>query len=195
MPSSRQGWRKIGKNPTYLSCPFPCCTQSSRGHADKVRGDRMRYKPPEGTLLTNERFVRWQSHTMAQLSSVLSLLSGLSVAGLGFLFSLLREKDFLPAGGYALLFLIALAAFFVASATGIAAVIARLIDFRLTARKVRQGDIEEPLTFFGTDASGYGKATWRLFWVLVVSFSVAVLLASVVISHIYLEGIFNAVGF
>lgn len=152
-------------------------------------------KPPEGTLLTNERFVRWQGHTMAQLSSALSLLSGLSVAGLGFLFSLLREKDFLPAGGYALLFLIALAAFFVASATGIAAVITRLIDFRLTARKVRQGDIEEPLTFFGTDASGYGKATWRLFCALVVSFSVAVLLASVVISHIYLKGIFDAVGF
>jgi hypothetical protein len=132
---------------------------------------------------------------MAQLSSALSLLSGLSVAALGFLFSLLREKGFLPTGCYALLFLIALAAFFVASTTGIAAVITRLIDFRLTARKVREGPTEEPLTFFGTDASAYGKATWRLFWVLVVSFSVAVLLASVVISHVYLKGIFDAASF
>lgn len=131
---------------------------------------------------------------MAQLSTALSLFSGLSVAGLGFLFSLMREEDFLPTGCYALLFLVALFAFFVASATGIAAVITRLVDFRLTARKVRNGDINEPLTFFGTDASGYGKATWRLLWVLVVSFSVAVLLASVVIAHVYLKGIIDAVG-
>lgn len=131
---------------------------------------------------------------MAQLSTALSLLSGLSVAGLGFLFSLLREKDFLPTGSFALLLLIALAAFFVASATGIGAVVTRLIDFRLTARKVRQGELGEPLTFFGTDASGYGKATWRLFWTLVVSFSIAILFTTIVISHVYLMDIIEAAG-
>jgi len=144
--------------------------------------------------LNQDRFVRWQAHTMAQLSTALSLLSGLSVAGLAFLFSLLREKDFSPVGWYATLFLIALAAFLVASATGIAAVITRLIDFRLTASKVRNGVVEEPLTLFGTDVSGYGKATWRLFWTLIISFSVAVLLAAVVIASVYLRGIINAVG-
>lgn len=130
---------------------------------------------------------------MAQLSTALSLLSGLAAAGLGFLFSLSREKDFNPSGCYAVLFLIALAGFFIASATGIAAVITRLIDFRHTAQKVRNGSVEEPLTLFGTDASGYGKATWRLFWALVISFSIAVLLAAVVISHVYLKGIIAAV--
>lgn len=110
---------------------------------------------------------------MAQLSAALSLFSGLAVAGLGFLFSLLRDKDFIPAGWYAVIFLIALVAFFVAAASGIAAMITRLIDFRFTAQKVRNNFVEEPLTLFGTDASGYGKATWRLFWTLVISFSVA----------------------
>jgi hypothetical protein len=132
---------------------------------------------------------------MAQLSTALALLSGLAIAGLGFLFSLLREKDFISTGQYAMFFLIALAGFFVASASGIAAILTRLLDFRLTARKVRDGSLEEPLTFFGTDASGYGKATWRLFWVLVVSFSVAVILTSVVISHVYLKGFLDAAGF
>lgn len=145
--------------------------------------------------MNQDRFVRWQAQTMAQLSTALSLMSGLSVAGLAFLFSLLREKDFSPVGWYATLFLIALAAFLVASATGIAAVITRLIDFRLTASKVRNGAVEEPLTLFGTDASGYGKATWRLFWALIISFSVAVLLAAVVIASVYLRGIINAAGF
>jgi len=132
---------------------------------------------------------------MAQLSTALSLLSGLSIAGLAFLFSLVREKDFLPMGCYAALFLIALVAFFVAAATGTAAIVTRLLDFRLTVSKFRNGTVGDPLTFFGADASGYGKATWRLFWVLVTSFSVAVILATVVISRVYLKGIIDAVGF
>ncbi|MCU0924839.1 MAG: hypothetical protein MUF44_02015 [Hydrogenophaga sp.] len=132
---------------------------------------------------------------MAQLSTALSLLSGLSVAGLAFLFSLLRENDFSPEGRYATMFLLALAAFLIASTAGIAAVITRLIDFRLTASKVRGGIVEEPLTLFGTNASGYGKATWRLFWVLTISFSVAVLLATVVIASVYLRGILDKVVF
>lgn len=143
--------------------------------------------------MNSERFVRWQGHTMSQLSVALSLISGLSVAGLAFMFSLLKDKDFSPMGLYAVLYFITLAAFFVAATSGIAAVITRLIDFRLTARKVRNGELEEPLTYFGTDASGYGKATWRLFWTLVISFSIAVLLATVVISNVYLKGIFNNV--
>lgn len=147
------------------------------------------------TDMKNERFIRWQRNTIAQLSAAVSLLSALAVAGLGFLFSLLRTQDFVPTGCYPVLFLISLAAFFVASTCGIAAVITRLIDFRFTAQKVRSGSVEEPLTFFGTDASGYGKATWRLFWTLVISFSVGVLLAAVVISHVYLKGIISVAGF
>lgn len=145
--------------------------------------------------MTNERFVRWQSQTMAQLSTALSLLSGLAVAGLGFLFSLLREQGFAPTGYYALFYLATLAAFFVASLAGITAVITRLLDFRLTARKVRNGSTDEPLTMFGTTASGYGKATWRLFWALVVSFTVGVLAGAAAISHVYLGGMFRAAGF
>jgi hypothetical protein len=145
--------------------------------------------------VTNERFVRWQANTMAQLSTALSLLLGFSVAALGFLFSLLQDKSFTPVGCYALLYLGALAAFFIASLVGIAAVVTRLLDFRLTATKVRSGSLEEPLTMFGTSASSYGKATWRLFWVLAVSFFVGVLCASVAISRVYLGSLFRAAGF
>src|SRR5437588_7737060 len=105
--------------------------------------------------MSNDRFVRWQGNTIAQFSAALSVLSGLAVAGLGFLFSLLRDEKFAPIGFYAALFLLALTAFFIAAAAGMAAVITRLLDFRLTARKIR-GGTEEPLTLFGTDSSGYG---------------------------------------
>jgi hypothetical protein len=144
--------------------------------------------------LTNDRFIRWQGQTLSQLSTALSLFSGLSVAGLGFLFSLARESSFKPSGIFAVLFLIALLSFLISSLAGSAAVITRLLDFRLTAQKTRK-TTEEPLTFFGTDSSGYGRATWRLFWTLTIFFSIGVMLSSIAVGYVYLCSIFRAIGF
>ncbi|UCR83774.1 hypothetical protein [Pseudomonas chlororaphis] len=143
--------------------------------------------------MTNERFVRWQGQTISQLSTALALFSGLSVAGLGFLFSLLRDASFKPTGVLALLFLLAVLSLLVASISGSAAVVTRLLDFRLTAQKVRSTN-DEPLTFFGTDSSEYGRVTWRLFWTLLISFSIGILLSSAVVGIFYLGSIFCAIG-
>ncbi|MGV2459727.1 UNVERIFIED_CONTAM: hypothetical protein QO022_14430 [Pseudomonas aeruginosa] len=141
----------------------------------------------------NERFVRWQEQTISQLSTALALFSGLSVGALGFLFSLLQDTSFKPTGILALLFCIAFLSLLVASISGSAAVVTRLLDFRLTAQKLRKTN-NDPLTLFGTDASRYGKATWILFWVLLVSFTIGILLSSVVIGVFYLASIFCAIN-
>lgn len=141
----------------------------------------------------NERFVRWQGQTISQLSTALALFSGLSVGALGFLFSLLQDTSFKPTGILALLFCIAFLSLLVASISGSAAVVTRLLDFRLTAQKLRKTN-NEPLTLFGTDASRYGKATWILFWALLVSFTIGILLSSVVIGVFYLASIFCAIN-
>jgi hypothetical protein len=143
--------------------------------------------------MSNERFVRWQGNALAQFSAAVALLSGLAVAGLGFLFSLLRDRTFAPAGCYAALFVLAVACFFVAAAAGVTVMITRLLDFRLTARKVRNVT-DEPLTFFETDATGYGKATWRLFWLLTISFAVAMVCSVIVLSHVYLGSVIGAIA-
>ncbi|MBA3006221.1 MAG: hypothetical protein FP810_06475 [Desulfocapsa sp.] len=140
----------------------------------------------------SERFIRWQGNTMGQMSVVLGLFATLSVGGLGFCFSLLQQSLFKPTGWYAVAFLITLLSFLVASLSGIAATVTRLVDFRLTAQKVRCGELEEPLTFFGTDASGYGKATWRLFWCTSVSLCLAVALLAIVCAKLYLGGLLDA---
>ncbi|HHM7086024.1 hypothetical protein ACP0I7_29685 [Pseudomonas aeruginosa] len=142
----------------------------------------------------SERFVRWQSHTMAQMSVVLALLGTLSLGGLGLCFSLLQQSTFKPVGCYAIAFLLALLCLFVASLASITATVTRLLDFRLTAQKIRSREQEEPLTYFGTDANGYGKATWRLFWFTVVSLCIAVVFLSIVVVKIYLSGLLNATG-
>ncbi|ENC9782875.1 hypothetical protein L4Z64_000942 [Pseudomonas aeruginosa] len=143
--------------------------------------------------MSNERFVRWQGQTISQLSTALALFSGLSVGGLGFLFSLLRDASFKPTGILALLFLLAILSLLVASTSGSAAVVTRLLDFRLTAQKLRKTN-NEPLTLFGTDASWYGKATWILFWILLVSFTIGILLSSAVIVTFYLARMFCAIA-
>jgi hypothetical protein len=131
---------------------------------------------------------------MAQMSVVLALLGTLSVGGLGLCFSLLQQALFKPVGWYAVAFLLALLSLLVASIASITATITRLLDFRLTAQKVRKGEEEEPLTYFGTDASGYGKATWRLLWSTAVSLCIAVVLLSIVSANLYLGRLLNAAG-
>ncbi len=117
------------------------------------------------------------------------------MGGLGLTLSLVREKDFSPVGWIAAVFVVGLFAFVSASAAGIGAVVTRLLDFRLTARKTRAGVVGEPLTLFGTDATAYGRATWRLFWTLVASFSVGVMALVIVLSRLYLGRIVEAIVF
>lgn len=135
---------------------------------------------------TNQRFVRWQGQAMSQLSVVLALLSGLALGGLALSFTLLQQSSFQPKGWYAACFLGALLSLFVTGVTSAAATFTRLLDFRLTARKVRLGDVDEPLTHFGTDASSYGRATWRLLWVASISLAVAIALLTVSLANAYL---------
>lgn len=125
---------------------------------------------------------------MSQLSTAISLFSALSVAGLGFLLALLGRENFKPLGWTALAFLTAIGCFFIASALSVAAVVTRLLDFRLTAQKAKTNNSAEPLTQFGTDATGYGKATWRLFWGVLITFFLASVLSAIVVLNVYVGG-------
>ena len=144
--------------------------------------------------MSSERFIRWQANTMAQLSATLSLLAGLALGGLGFLFALARDQSFTPTGINAVLFLVAIGAFFVAAVAGITAFVTRLLDFRLTARKTKSGGtVAEPLTMFGTEASAFGRLTWFLFWILLIAMAIAVTCSTIVLSCTYLGRIVDAI--
>jgi len=59
------------------------------------------------------------------------------------------------------------------------AVVSILLDFRLTARKVRKDrkpDYSRPLKIFWLGAAVYGRITWFLFWLSCVAFLVGVVL-------------------
>jgi hypothetical protein len=129
--------------------------------------------------MADERYNRWQGLAITQLSVAVSLISGLSVAGLGFGASLLRDAS--PESQR--LVLVAMGLLCIAAFCSCGAVVTRLLDFRLTARKVRKDshpDYDKPLKIFDKDKDEYSRATWRLFWWSLATFLLGAALLIVV---------------
>jgi len=146
-------------------------------------------EPGRNAVSLNQRFVRWQTQTIAQLSFAINLFAGLSVAALGFGVSFLREMSFSPSRCYAVLYLASLAFLGVSVLCGIGATVTRLLDFRATTRTVRLRQTDpksEEIAVVGDEAKGLGKATWRLFWALLGAFLIGI--AGLTISLISVYG-------
>jgi hypothetical protein len=120
----------------------------------------------------NERFQRWQRITIEQLGYAVNLFLTFAVAALGFCFSLLKDKDFILAPLAAKWTMIAcMVAFPLSAACGIFCTLNRLRDFRATTMRARIGP-EAPSQ---EEVRGYGKITWRSFYVQVISFGLGAL--------------------
>lgn len=125
----------------------------------------------------SERFVRWQGYTMSQLTFVLNMFFGLSVATLAFAFSLIKDKEFTLSSCPKLLFQIGVVSLCIAVFISCAAVISRLFDYRYTAQKIRTDEKEggEESAIFKYKSKILGRLTWRLFWSQVVTMSLGLL--------------------
>lgn len=121
---------------------------------------------------------------ITQLSVAIALISGLSIAGLGAGLALLQNSGFSPSGVAKPAFAASQLLFVVAAFCCCAAVISRLLDFRLTARKVRD---KAALRIFGSDLDPFGCATWRLFWVACISFLMGATLLVVSVGSAYVH--------
>jgi hypothetical protein len=138
--------------------------------------------------MADNRYNKWQGLAIAQLSVAVALISGLSVAGLGVGITLLQNKDFQPIAPFRLAFGGSLLLLLFAAFSSCGAVITRMLDFRLTARKVRKDqkpDYNRPLIIFGLGPDAYGCATWGLFWFSFISFTVGVISLVVSIGATY----------
>jgi len=83
------------------------------------------------------RYVRWQGIAMAQFTVAIALISTLSVAAINAGFGLLRSPPVMNMGAHSLCFAISLLLFALAIFLALLAAVSRMLDFRLTARKVR----------------------------------------------------------
>lgn len=133
-------------------------------------------------------YVRWQGLAITQMSVAVSLFSGLSIASLGFGFSLLRDDKFVLCDKLHGIFISSLALLLLSSIFSCSVVITRLLDFRLTARKSRKEqkpDYKRSLTIIGLGPDAYGKLTWGLFWLGCVSFFLGIVLLFGTIGIVY----------
>jgi hypothetical protein len=129
--------------------------------------------------MANERYVRWQGLGIGQLTVAIAFISGGSIAALGGGLSLLKDKDFLLPDGWKCVFAISQLLLILAVTSSGAAVVTRLLDFRLTARKVRKDNdskYDKSLTLFGCDKDEFSLWTWRFFWSSCVCFALGMTL-------------------
>jgi hypothetical protein len=112
-------------------------------------------------------FVRWQTVTMTQLGYAINLFLGFATASLGFILTLIKDKDFIP-GYWGKMFLMSsLVLLLLSIILAICATINRLRDFRKTAAIARHREEWRPdgtLDQKRKEADSLGKCTWKLFW-------------------------------
>jgi hypothetical protein len=140
--------------------------------------------------MADTRYNRWQGLAITQLSVAVALISGLSVAGIGAGLSLLQQKDFFPCGAFKSIFAWSFVFLLFAAIFSCSAVITRLLDFRLTARKVRKDqkkDYNRALTIFWLGPDTYGRATWGLFWLSCILFVVGITFLFVTVGATYAD--------
>ena len=119
---------------------------------------------------SNDRFVRWQGYALAQLTFSINLFFATALAALGFDLNLVSTLPSQNAGWISCGLLVSSGLLFVSLIAGMGAVISRLVDFRLTARKIRSGDLgaaDDELGLIAHKTKALGRSTWRLFWIQV----------------------------
>ena len=114
-----------------------------------------------------ERYNRWQGYRISQFSSSVNLFLSFAVASLGFAINLKLNNNFNN-----IYMLVTVIKFWSFSALfGSIVTISRLIDFRLTARKVKTGR-----ACYSLIAKKFGLITWTFFYLQVIAYAVGALL-------------------
>lgn len=109
-----------------------------------------------------ERYIRWQNYRINQLSFSINLFLGFAVASLAFVINLKLENKVQDPR-----ILVLVIKWWAASATlGCVSTVSRLLDFRYSAKKIREGGP------FNTFMSKWlGPVTWGAFWGQVITYA------------------------
>ncbi len=115
-----------------------------------------------------DSFVRWQAYRIGHLSFSINLFLGFSVASIAYV---VTASDSAQSNGHQLSpeMLISLYWWVVSAAAGVMATMSRLIDFRYTAKRVRNGRKGYKCTTWLA-----GHSTWIFFGVALASYCIGV---------------------
>ncbi|MGP8225416.1 MAG: hypothetical protein ACLQGT_04605 [Terracidiphilus sp.] len=130
-----------------------------------------------------DRMVRWQKITIDQLGYVINLIITLSVALLGYFFSLLRDTTFVPGHSARCALLFSFLAIALSVFCGLLCTLIRLLDFRGTAMRTKSR-VDAPSK---SDLERMGNVTWRLFYIQLSAFTLSVVLLAITLLLTYGE--------
>lgn len=138
--------------------------------------------------MSGERYIRWQSNAIAQLSFAINLFLGLATALLGFSVSLILNEKFTLYGMPRYIFAVALLCQLISLLFGVVAVITRTLDFRFTAQIARNVEKEaetKRIDSLRLRVKHLGSVTWFSFWTQIIFFTIGVLglLTSIFIAY------------
>ncbi|MPY01358.1 hypothetical protein [Salinivibrio sp. VYel4] len=122
-----------------------------------------------------ERYVRWQNYRITQLSFSINLFLGFAVASLAYAINLKLSSEADPAVPLGCVIIL----WSVSAAFGCAATVSRLLDYRYTAKKIKEGG---GLNAFM--AKWCGPITWGFFWVQIFTYAVG--------AYLFIQGVVNA---
>lgn len=114
----------------------------------------------------DSKFQRWQDKTLSQFTYTINLFLGISIAIIGFQFSLLLNNDFTPLCFGKFYFSTSLILMLISSGLGCICVINRLKDFRITAKitRLKAKDNGNKLKELRRNSDNLGERTWLIFW-------------------------------
>ena len=119
-----------------------------------------------------DRFQRWQKIAIDQLTYSLNLFLVLTVATLGYWFSLLRDEGFMPSDTAKCFLWLSFLALAGSVICGLVCVVCRTWNFKGTARRARGSRCDVPTR---DELRGLGHVTWGLlFYAHLVGFALGV---------------------
>ena len=126
------------------------------------------------TAEEKERYVRWQDYRITQMSFAINLFLGFAVASLAYIINLKLEGK--AHGDIPLETTIIWWA--ISAAFGVIATMSKLLDYRHTARKIKDGGC-----FNSFMAKWCGLVTWGCFWVQVIAYASG--------AYLFIQGVVN----
>ncbi len=127
-----------------------------------------------------DRFQRWQKIAIDQLTYVLNLFLALTMAVLGYWFSLLQDAEFMRVTSKCVM-LLSFATLSISAISGLACVLSRTCNFRRTAQRARGA----PTAPSRQELRVLGRWTWCSFYVHVVSFGLGIVLLAIALLQAY----------
>jgi len=122
-----------------------------------------------------ERYVRWQNYRITQLSFSINLFLGFAVASLAYAINLKLGE----VAHQALPLNCVIIVWSVSAGLGCVATVSRLLDYRYTARKIKDGGCFNTLM-----AKCCGPVTWGCFWLQIIAYAIGACL--------FIQGVVNA---